>query len=64
MLKVDFWMMPVQGLADAETNLGVMYVMGREVEKDVAKAMRWFERAAAKGDERAKRCLAEIRSLA
>ena len=44
-------MAAVQGLTEAEYGLGVMYKNGNGVARDIAEATRWFERAAAKGDE-------------
>jgi len=44
----------------AEYNLGLMYELGRGVARDAAEAKRWYERAAAKGDEDAK---ARLRAL-
>ena len=40
------------------TNLGLLYANGRGVQKDDAKARQWYEKAAAGGDERAKKYLA------
>ena len=48
-----------QGLTEAETTLGHLYAEGLYgVEVDFQEAKRWFARAAAKGDEEAKRNLA------
>jgi TPR repeat protein len=49
-----------QGLTDGEINLGCCYARGEGTEVDVGKARYWFERAAAKGDERAIDCLAHL----
>jgi TPR repeat protein len=38
-----------QGVADAQTNLGLLYYFGRGVPKDYTKAREWFEKAAAQG---------------
>ena len=48
-----------QGLTEAERTLGNLYAEGAPgVEVDFQEAKRWFARAAAKGDEEAKRNLA------
>jgi len=48
-----------QGLTEAELQLGRLYAAGADgVEVDFQEAKRWFARAAAKGDEEAKRNLA------
>ena len=49
-----------QGYAYGETNLGCCYRDGEGTEVDLGKARYWFERAAAKGDEKAIACLAEL----
>ena len=49
-----------QGYTDAELNLGYSYMLGEGTEVDLAKARYWFERAAAKGDEKATRNLARL----
>ena len=41
-------------IADAQNNLGVMYVMGKGVTQDYVRAHMWFNFAASKGDEQAK----------
>ena len=41
-------------------NLGVCYRDGEGTEVDLGKARYWFERAAAKGNEKAKACLADL----
>ena len=38
-----------QGVADAQTNLGLLYYFGRGVPRDYTKAREWFEKAAAQG---------------
>jgi uncharacterized protein len=38
-----------QGVADAQTNLGLLYYYGRDVPRDYTKAREWFEKAAAQG---------------
>ncbi|WP_246828616.1 tetratricopeptide repeat protein, partial [Neisseria sp. HMSC31F04] len=38
-----------QGLAQAQSNLGVMYVIGRGVRQDDAEAVRWYRQAAEQG---------------
>lgn len=45
------------GNADAQNNLGVMYVMGIGVVKDDQEALKWFRLAAAQGTEFAKEAL-------
>jgi hypothetical protein len=52
-----------QGLTDGETNLGCCYVEGAGTEVDLGKARYLFERAAAKGHERAITCLAALAAL-
>jgi TPR repeat protein len=42
-----------QGVAEAQTNLGLLYYDGRSVPKDYAQAREWFEKAAAQGDANA-----------
>ena len=42
-----------QGFTEAEYNLGIMYANGNGVPRCVDTAIRWYERAAAKGDEMA-----------
>jgi TPR repeat protein len=49
-----------QGLTDAEYNLGCCYMRGAGTEVDLGLARYWFERAAAKGSERATRNLAGL----
>ena len=48
------------GLTVAEGRLGACYTVGRGVETDYDEARRWFARAAAKGNEDAKRSIADI----
>ncbi len=38
-----------QGVAEAQTNLGLLYYFGRAVPRDYTKAREWFEKAAAQG---------------
>ena len=38
-----------QGNAEAQYKLGICYFLGRGVEKDPAKAVRWFKKAAEQG---------------
>jgi len=52
-----------QGLTEAEFGMGIMYSAGRGVAWDPAEAIRWYERAAAKGLENAKKALALSRAL-
>jgi TPR repeat protein len=42
-----------QGYTDAENTLGYCYTYGEGTEVDLGKARYWYERAAAKGDEKA-----------
>jgi hypothetical protein len=44
-----------EGNAEAQTHLGVMYVNGQGVEKDLDKGLSWIMKAATQGDETAKR---------
>ncbi|EGB06507.1 hypothetical protein AURANDRAFT_3074, partial [Aureococcus anophagefferens] len=46
-----------QGFTNGEYNLGVCYMRGDGTEVDLGKARYWFERAAAKGDESARKNL-------
>ena len=48
----------VDGYLDtAEANLGVMYYLGNGVEKDYAKAIEWFAKAASNGNVSAQKLL-------
>ena len=49
-----------KGWTNAEICLGCCYRDGEGTEVDLGKARYWFERAAAKGDEKAIACLAEL----
>ena len=49
-----------QGYTPGETNLGCCYRDGAGTEVDLGKARYWFERAAAKGHERAMKNLADL----
>jgi hypothetical protein len=49
-----------QGFTPAENNLGCCYHTGEGTEVDLGKARYWFERAAAKGNEKAIRTLARL----
>ena len=42
-----------QGLANAQSNLGVMYKEGRGVRQDDAQAVQWYRKAAEQGDAQA-----------
>jgi len=52
-----------QGFTDAETNLAQLFEDGFGVEKDLAEAMRWYARAAAKGNGKAIAAVAKLKSL-
>lgn len=45
---------------DALYELGLMYCVGRDVELDLVNAHKWFNLAALRGNEDAKRCRMEI----
>ncbi|MGK9234024.1 SEL1-like repeat protein [Inquilinus limosus] len=49
-----------QGYDAAEAAVGVMYLEGRGVQKDIDEAVRWLRRAAAQGNEEARARLAEL----
>lgn len=49
-----------QGLAQAQTNLGVMYEFGDGVHQDYHKAVEWYTKAAHQGDEFAQYELGEM----
>ena len=49
-----------QGLTKGEVKFGCCYGSGAGTEVDIGKARYWFERAAAKGDELATTCLADL----
>ncbi|EGB04884.1 hypothetical protein AURANDRAFT_31902 [Aureococcus anophagefferens] len=49
-----------QGYTEGELNLGICYHYGKGTEVDLGKARYWFERAAAKGDEDARKKLARL----
>ena len=48
------------GTSDALFELGLMYCAGRDVELDLVSAHKWFNLAAARGNENAKRYRMEI----
>ena len=48
------------GMPDALFQLGLMYCSGRDVELDLIEAHKWFNLAAARGNEAAKRYRHEI----
>ena len=50
----------VAGGADALFELGLMYSAGRDVEMDLIQAHKWFNLAALRGNEEAKRYRMEI----
>ncbi len=49
----EFEALGQQGLAIAQSYVGVMYVLGQGVEKDLPQAMTWFEQAAKQGNAEA-----------
>ncbi|MFA5948812.1 MAG: hypothetical protein WC807_00865 [Hyphomicrobium sp.] len=53
---------PQGGGADALFQLGLMYCAGREVELDLVSAHKWFNLAAMRGNEDAKRYRIELAS--
>jgi len=53
---------PQGGGADALFQLGLMYCAGREVELDLISAHKWFNLAAMRGNEDAKRYRIELAS--
>jgi len=48
------------GTADALFQLGLMYCVGRDVDADMVEAHKWFNLAALRGNEEAKRYRLEI----
>jgi len=50
-----------QGDADAQNNLGGLYARGDGVKKDLKKAREWLEKAAAQGNENARRTLLDLK---
>ena len=48
--RADLQTQATQGVAEAQTNLGLLYYYGRGVPRDYTKAREWFEKAAAQGD--------------
>lgn len=50
-----------RGHAEAQNNLGLIYVLGRGVRQDDAEAAKWFGRAAAQGYSPAQTNLAALR---
>jgi TPR repeat protein len=51
------------GNAEAARYLGIMYLRGKGVDKNQNEALNWFEKAAAGGDELAKRNLKTLKML-
>jgi hypothetical protein len=51
-----------QGHVDAQNNLGALYFTGEGVDRDEQKAIEWFEKAAAQGNEEAIANLEAIRA--
>jgi TPR repeat protein len=49
------------GLAEAQNNLGLMYVLGRGVPQDDSTAVKWFRKAAEQGYAPAQNNLGEMR---
>ena len=66
MAKIDMSMAsPAEGslsgaAAEALFNLGMMYCVGRKVERDLVAAHKWFNLAALRGSEEARTCRVEI----
>jgi TPR repeat protein len=50
-----------RGFAEAQNNLGLMYVLGRGVPQDDAEAVKWFRRAAEQGYAPAQNNLGQMR---
>ena len=50
-----------RGFAEAQNNLGLIYVLGRGVPQDDAEAVKWFRKAAAQGYAPAQNNLGEMR---
>jgi len=50
-----------RGFAEAQNNLGLMYVLGRGVPQDDSAAVRWFRKAAEQGYAPAQSNLSEMR---
>lgn len=57
---IDSEIMPAGSTADALFELGLMYCAGRDVEMDFVNAHKWFNLAALRGNEEAKRYRMEI----
>ena len=53
----EFLPLAEQGHADAQTSLGIMYVLGIGVSEDYVKALMWFSLAKAEGHEGAAKSL-------
>ncbi|MDZ4733241.1 MAG: tetratricopeptide repeat protein [Nitrospirota bacterium] len=49
-----------QGVAEAQTNLGMLYANGHGVPQDYSQARQWYEKAAAQGHALAQNNLAEL----
>ena len=50
----------LQGDADGQYHLGLMYATGRGMTKDEAEAVKWFRKAAAQANEEARKLLKEL----
>jgi len=53
--------MAAEGYVSAMRHLGMLYEKGHGVTADLAEAQRWYEKAAAEGDEDAKKNLARLK---
>ena len=51
------------GNAEAQYTIGYMYYVGQGVQQDEAAAIRWIQRAAGNGSERAMRALGELATI-
>ncbi len=49
----EFRILAEQGNAEAQFNLGIMYVEGKGVSKDNTEAVKWYRKAAEQGDAQA-----------
>ncbi len=60
MKVADSMMLAEQGNAEVQNNLGSMYYHGKGVPKDLAKAVEWYQKAAAQGNADAQRNLGSM----